>query len=266
LTEHRRTIVFSHANSFPAGVYRVLFEAWRNAGFEVHALPRYGHDPRFPVTSNWPHLRDELLAFIDAEVRQPAFLVGHSLGGMVSLLAASRRPQIASGIVLLDSPVIAGWRAHSLHMAKVTGLARRFSPGRIARTRRHEWPSREAVREHFARKAAFARWDPRVLDDYVANGFEPRGSQWHLRFEREVETRIYETLPHHLASLLKTHRLKCPVAYVGGERSAEARQAGLEATRRLVRERFWIQPGTHLFPMEYPQATSTAVLDAIASM
>jgi pimeloyl-ACP methyl ester carboxylesterase len=267
LTDSARVIVFSHANSFPAGVYRVLFEAWRAAGFDVRALPRYGHDPRFPVTSNWPHLRDQLLAFIDGEVRQPAILVGHSLGGMVSLLAASRKPAIARGIVLLDSPVIAGWRAHSLHMAKVTGLARRISPAHVARTRRHEWPSQGAVREHFARKAAFARWDPRVLGDYVASGFEQRGgAQWHLHFEREIESRIYETLPHHMAPLLKAHRLSCPVAYIGGERSAEARQAGLEATRRLTRERFWIEPGTHLFPMEHPDATAAAVLRAIATM
>jgi pimeloyl-ACP methyl ester carboxylesterase len=260
------SIVFSHANSFPAGVYRVLFDAWRSAGFQVHAVPRYGHDRHFPVTSNWPHLRDELLGFVDAEVRQPAFLVGHSLGGMVSLLAASKRPAIACGIVLLDSPVIAGWRAHSLHMAKVTGLARRIPPARIACTRRHEWPSREAVHEHFARKAAFARWDPRVLADYVVSGFEQRGAQCHLHFDREIESRIYETLPHHIAPLLKAHRLQCPVAYIGGERSAEARQAGLEATRRLVRERFRIVPGTHLFPMEHPDDAAAAVLTAIDSM
>jgi pimeloyl-ACP methyl ester carboxylesterase len=260
------TIVFSHANSFPAGVYRVMFEAWRQAGFSVHALPRFGHDPRFAVTGNWPHLRDELLAFIDAEVKQPAFLVGHSLGGMVSLLAASRKPTIARGIVLLDSPLIAGWRAHSLHAAKITGLARRIKPARIARTRRHAWPSPDAVREHFARKTAFARWDPRVLDDYVANGFEQRGKQWHLHFAREVEARIYETLPHHIARLLKTHRLQCPVAYIGGERSVEARQAGLTATRQMVRERFWIVPGTHLFPMEHPDDAAAAVLTAIDSM
>ena len=43
-----RRIVFSHANGFPAGSYRVLFEAWRAAGFEVHAVPKFGHDPRFP--------------------------------------------------------------------------------------------------------------------------------------------------------------------------------------------------------------------------
>ena len=46
-----KTIVFSHANGFPAGTYRLLFDAWREAGFAVHAIDKVGHDPRFPVTS-----------------------------------------------------------------------------------------------------------------------------------------------------------------------------------------------------------------------
>jgi pimeloyl-ACP methyl ester carboxylesterase len=259
-------IVFSHANSFPAGVYRVLFDAWRAAGFDVQALPRFGHDPRFPVTNNWPHLRDQLLEFIAAHVSEPAWLVGHSLGGMVSLLAASKRPQIARGIVLLDSPVVAGWRAQTWRMAKAAGLAPRITPGRVARTRRYRWPSRQAVREHFARKAVFARWDPRVLDDYVASAFAADGNEWQLDFDRNIEARIYETLPHHFGPLLQRHRLHCPVAYIGGERSVEARQAGLEATRRLAGERFWTLPGTHLLPMEHPEETAAAVLAAIASM
>lgn len=261
-----RVIVFSHANGFPAGVYRVLFDAWRAAGFTVHAVERFGHDASYPVTSNWPHLRNQLLDHIEREVGEPAVLVGHSLGGFMSLLAASRRPEIACGVVLLDAPLIAGWRAHSLHMAKVTGLARRITPGRIARTRRHTWPTCEAVREHFARKAVFARWDPRVLDDYVASAFGPEGDHWRLNFERETEARIYETLPHHLGALLRRHPLRCPVAYIGGERSAEARQAGLAATRHLVGKRFSLQAGTHLFPMEQPEATAVAVLAAIESM
>lgn len=59
------TIVFSHANGFPAGTYRVLFEAWRQAGHHVLALPRFGHDPAYPVASNWRPTRDELIHFIE---------------------------------------------------------------------------------------------------------------------------------------------------------------------------------------------------------
>jgi pimeloyl-ACP methyl ester carboxylesterase len=258
-------IVFSHANGFPAGTYRVLFEAWRAAGHAVHALEKFGHDPAYPVTGNWPKLRDQLIAFTERTASGPAVLVGHSLGGLLSLMAACRRPDLAAGLVLLDSPVFTGWRAHSVQVLKATGLIQRGSPGRVSRTRRHEWPSREAVLAHFAAKATFARWDRRVLADYVACGFEEQDGKTVLAFRREIETRIYNTLPHQLGSLLRRHPPKCPVSFIAGTQSREMRQAGLAASKALARERFgWIE-GTHLFPMEHPEQTAQRVLDAIAA-
>jgi len=259
-------IVFSHGNGFPAGTYSRLFEAWRQAGHAVHAVERFGHDPRWPVTSNWPHLRDQLIAFIEAEAGQPALLVGHSLGGMLSVMAASRRPDLARGVLLLDSPVIGGWRAHSLHMAKLTGLMPRITPARITRVRRQHWPSRATAREHFAAKSVFARWDPRVLDDYVTHGVVRDGRQWSLAFDREVEARIYETLPHHLGRLLARHPLRCPLAFIGGRQSVEARQAGVALTHRLAGNRFEWTAGTHLFPMEHPDEAAALVLKMTGRM
>lgn len=259
----RGAIVFSHANGFPAGTYRVLFDAWRAAGYTVHALEKFGHDPAYPVTSNWPHLRRQLVDFIDAQGCAPAFLVGHSLGGLLSLMAACRRPDLARGVVMLDSPVIGGWRAHGVQIFKASGLIRRVSPGRISQRRRHEWPDRDAVRRHFAAKHAFARWDARVLGDYVAAGFVERDGRVELAFDRDVETRIYNTLPHTLPRLLRRHPPKCPVAFVAGTQSVEVRQGGLEASRALARERFvWIE-GTHLYPMERPEETARTVLTLI---
>jgi pimeloyl-ACP methyl ester carboxylesterase len=259
-------IVFSHANGFPAGTYRLLFEAWRAAGHAVHAIDRFGHDPRHPVTSNWPHLRDQLIAFIEAEVRGPALLVGHSLGGILSVIVAAERPDLARGVLLLDAPVIAGWRAHGLRAAKASGLVRRLTAGRIARGRRQQWPSCEAVGEHFARKAAFARWDPRVLADYVAAGFVPRGGHVALAFERDIEARIYETLPHHVGALLARQPLRCPLGFIGGRQSRELQQAGLAPTQRLAGDFFEWTDGTHLFPMEHPDAAAGLVIRMAARL
>jgi pimeloyl-ACP methyl ester carboxylesterase len=215
------------------------------------------------VTTNWPHLRDQLIAFVEAEVGAAAVLVGHSLGGMLSMLAASRRPDLARGVLLLDSPVISGWRALSLRMAKATGLMPRITPARMTRMRRTSWPSRSAVREHFAAKSAFSRWDPRVLDDYVASAFAHGPRQSTLAFEREVEARIYETLPHHLGPLLARHPLRCPLAFIGGRDSVEARRAGVAPTQRLAGERFAWTEGTHLFPMEHPDHAAALSLRMI---
>ena len=264
-----KTIAFSHANSFPAGTYRLLFEAWQKAGWRVISVPRIGHDPAYPVTSNWPHLRDELLALILAQAAgEKVHLVGHSLGGYLSLLAACKRPALVKSVVLLDSPVVAGWRGHALHLMKLTGTAARRGPGRVSMARRDQWPSAEAAFEHFAAKPAFARWDPRVLRDYIACGVEPdplsdTPGGVRLAFHRDTETQLYNTLPHHLGRLLRRHPLTCPVSFIGGQRSAEVRRAGMAGTEAIARGRIEWLPGGHLFPMERPAEAAAAVLRAI---
>lgn len=261
-----RRIVFSHANGFPAGTYRILFDAWRVAGVEVHALQKFGHDPRFPVSSNWPHLRDELIHFVEQTVRAPAYLVGHSMGGFVSVLAAARRPDLAQGLVLLDSPIVSGWKARALQAAKATGVGERLSPGHVSKRRRQHWPSAEHAYEHFAAKPAFARWAPGVLADYIASGTEPHGGHEgggrdrRLAFAREIETQIYNTLPHHVVQVLRRHPLQCPAALVAGRDSVEMRRVGLAATKRLTHGRISTLDGSHLFPMERPQETADEVL------
>ena len=261
-----RTIVFSHANGFPAGTYRLIFEAWRAAGVRVHAIEKYGHDPRFPVTSNWPHLRAQLIDFIEREVGAPAYLVGHSLGGYLSLMAASRRPDLARGLVMLDSPLLSGWKARAVQVAKAAGIGERFSPGHVSKRRRQQWDSADAAFEHFAAKPAFARWAPGMLRDYIASGTEAHGAVRRLSFHRDVETAIYNTLPHHLARVLRAHPLQCPAAFVRGTDSQEIRQVGLRATQRLVHGRISAIEGSHLFPLERPAETAATVLQLIESM
>ena len=261
-----RRIVFSHANGFPASTYRQLFEAWRAAGFSVHAIEKFGHDETYPVTNNWPHLRSELIQFIEREVGGPAWLVGHSLGGYLSAMAASRRPELALGVVLLDSPILAGWKARVLQVAKATGLGERLSPGHVSKRRRQEWANADAAFEHFAAKPAFARWAPGVLRDYIAAGTETRGGVQRLAFERDVETAIYNALPHHLSRVLRAHPPHCPMALVRGTESREMQQVGLHATERLAQGRVSAMVGTHLFPMERPAETAAEVLRWIGRM
>jgi pimeloyl-ACP methyl ester carboxylesterase len=253
------TLVFSHANGFPAGTYRLLLDLWRAAGWQVLAVPKFGHDARFPVTSNWPHLRDQLIHFIEANHAAPAYLVGHSLGGYLSLLAAARRPELAQGVVLLDSPLLPTWMARVVQFGKAFGVGERYSPGRVSKRRREHWPSVDTAHAHFAAKPAFARWADGVLADYLACGLEASPQGVRLSFQRDIETRIYNTLPHHVPRLLRTHPPRCPVAFVGGRDSAESHRVGLGPTRRLVHNRVTLLDGTHLFPMESPQATAAAV-------
>lgn len=262
-------IIFSHANSFPAGVYRVLFANLRARGFKVAALEQFGHDPRYPVSDNWRHLVQQLADFAKAEVDktgEPAFLIGHSLGGFLSLMAAARHPELACGVLLIDSPLLGGWLATGVGMAKTTQLIGTVSPGAVSRGRRNSWPSKEAALEHFRHKKAFARWDPQVLQDYVEYGMQDVDGKRVLSFDRAVETAIYNTLPHNLDRLLKHHPLKCPVAFIGGRQSAEMKQVGMAMTEKVTKGRIMMLDGSHLFPMEQPVATAAAIEAALLNL
>jgi hypothetical protein len=102
-----------------------------------------------------------------------------------------------------------------------------------------------------------------VLADYIASGTEadpaPAKGQ-RLTFRRDVETEIYNSLPHHIPQLLRRHPLQCPMAFVQGSDSLEVRQVGLAATQRLTEGRMSTLLGSHLFPFERPIETADEVL------
>ena len=262
-------LVFSHGNSFPAGTYNVLFEHLRARGFEVSAVDRFGHDPRYPVTSNWPHLVQQLADFAQEQVQRagaPVFLVGHSLGGILSVMAAAQHPGLARGVLMLDSPLVSGWRATTVGVAKHTNMVGRVSPGRVSRQRRTHWASSTEALEHFRKKKTFASWHPQALEDYIAHGMVDLDGQRVLAFDRAVETAIYNTLPHNLGSLLRAHPLRCPAAFIGGRASVEMRQVGMALTERVTGGRIMMLDGSHLFPLEQPLATAAAMEAALLNL
>lgn len=269
MNSHLPPIIFSHANSFPASTYRVLFGELRRRGFKVKAVDKFGHDERYPVTNNWPHLVQQLADFAAEQQHktgEPAFLIGHSLGGFLSLMAAARHPELACGVLLIDSPILGGWRATSVGVAKTTQIIGAVSPGAISRQRRNSWPDVETAFEHFRHKKAFAHWDAQVLRDYVEHGMHDEDGKRVLSFAREVETAIYNTLPDNLDRLLKRHPLKCPVAFIGGRHSVEMKQVGMAMTEQITRGRIMMLDGSHLFPMEQPVATAAAIEAALLNL
>jgi pimeloyl-ACP methyl ester carboxylesterase len=265
-------IVFSHGNSFPASTYGVMLDAVRARGFRVEAIDKFGHDPRYPVTDNWPHLVQQLTDFATPLVAHngPVFLVGHSLGGILSMMVAAKHPELVRGVVLLDAPMLGGWKAQLLKVGKRIPGAEALSPASVSRKRRNAWPNEAAVLEHFQHKKIFDKWDPQVLRDYVAHGTHDevtaQGTRRVLSFDRDVESAIYNGLPDHLEAYFKRHPLKCKAALIGGLQSRELKQVGLDFSRRITHGRVMKIDGTHLFPMEHPWVAAAAVEAALLNL
>ena len=272
-TTSKPLIVFSHGNSFPASTYGVMTASLEKRGYRVKSIEKLGHDAAYPVTSNWPHLVQELADFSAEQVEktgQAAWLVGHSLGGFLSLMCATQHPNLGGklirGVVLLDAPVIGGWRAAGLGLAKRSRLVGALSPGAVSQKRRHHWADVDEALAHFSRKKTFARWHPQSLRDYVEQGTHDVDGQRTLSFDRAVETAIYNTLPDNLQSLLKRHPMQCPVTFIGGNQSQEIQRVGMALTEKVTHRRIMMLDGTHLFPMENPLACAAAVEAALLNM
>lgn len=259
-------IVFSHANSYSASTYRQLFAGWRAAGHDVEAVEHFGHESRFPVDRSWRGMTHQLVGLMDSLPQPRVWLVGHSMGGYLSLLAAGQRPERVRGIVLLDSPIVYGWKSGLISVVKAVGQMGRVSPASVAVKRRDRWADSVEVHRHFSAKPMFARWHPDILNDYVRFGTEQdpadrAGASRRLSFRPAIEAEIYATVPHRLMPYLRLHPPGGPVAFIGGRRSREIRQVGLDATRRLTHGRISWLDGSHLFPFERPDETVREVLD-----
>jgi len=228
-------IVFSHANSFPAGTYRKHFAIWQDAGFEIKAIDKFGHDPRYPVTNNWTHLERELVDFLDEEIDRPAYLVGHSMGGYLSLMAACSRPDKIKGVILLDSPVVSGWKATGVRLAKALGIFDRFTHARSSINRQqafgqfHRRCMRAAGQDHLLQRAglpADGRGDARLgvavqvgppAADAVedAPAVEPHQPCALAALHRKQRQRM-RVLAHLRAGMPEHGQVACPPVICGG--------------------------------------------------
>lgn len=252
-------VFFAHANGFPSGTYGKLFEALA-PDYEVASLPVHGHDPRFPVTDNWPYLVQELILHLEAQPG-PVWGVGHSLGGGLHLQAALRRPDLYQGLILLDSPLLSFWERWLVRLAKQVGLIDRITPAGRTLGRREQFADTASARRYFCSKGLFRDFDPDCLDAYLHHGLQAHEGSMRLRFEAATEISIYRSVPHQVP--LPLRRLQLPIALVRGAASRVVAPYHGRLVRRLPRGEFHCVAGGHMFPLERPLHTAGLVREVL---
>jgi len=86
-------IQFSHANGFPAKTYSVLFKHLE--GHKISAINILAEN-RKPSEINWHDMTEDILKCA-GQFEEPVVGVGHSLGGVLTLMAAAKKTCIISG-------------------------------------------------------------------------------------------------------------------------------------------------------------------------
>ena len=217
------TVLLLHATGFHARCWRQVVAALPEDQ-HVIAVDQLGHgqSSNQPI-SDWSELYHDICSFIEELDLRDILGVGHSMGGYVSLWAASDLPERFKGLILID-PVI----LDPIHYSEpaVYGTDPREHP---TSRRRNHWQNWQEMFDAFSGRHPFSLWDKRVLRDYCEYGLKPREPDATDGFELAcpplVEASIYVNSttksPLHLLD-----RVRMPTWVVRGyERDFEAMAA-----------------------------------------
>lgn len=107
-------LVFLHGWGVSSRAYAGLLPSLARTGARViaPALPGFGKSDELPGRLDWEKLANWLDDLLEhAGVDEPAFLVGHSLGGGVATMTAWHHPHRARSLVLVNSVGGSAWKS-----------------------------------------------------------------------------------------------------------------------------------------------------------
>jgi pimeloyl-ACP methyl ester carboxylesterase len=255
----REKIHFAHGNGFPALCYKQMLDGLE-ARYDCCYIDKIGHDA-YPVTENWHLLVEELIASVKEKASAPVIALGHSFGGVLSLVAAIEAPHLFKAVVMIDSPLLGRFKSSIVRLAKALGVIDRITPAARTRGRREHWQNKEQVLEYLKTRSLFKSFTPACLEDYINYGLKKTSDGYMLRFDRHTEYLIYRTIPHTLYEY--EGRLARPAALIYGDKSTVVNPSEI----RYMKKHYGITPlemkGSHMLPMEDPKGVVEAVFKAL---
>ena len=163
-------LLFGHANGFPSGSYGAFFEALGD-DIDIISIPKLGHNSRYAIAPNWHGLGDELADSVRSQADgRPVIALGHTLGGMCSLIAAHRDPSLFKGIILMDPATINPVTGVLMAAMKVIGQIDRITPAGRSKGRCASWPSAQAMHDSLRHKGLFKAFSDDSFQCYMTHG------------------------------------------------------------------------------------------------
>ncbi len=252
------------ANGFPPETYIPLLRPLTDRYHVICILPRVLWPDEKPPGKlrQWDMLADDLLAGLAYHKLDNVIAIGHSYGGIASMIAAARQPEYFSALCLLDPTLFRPEWLEGMEQMQRDGSIIEFPLVQGAMRRRRTFENTEAAFAYFKTRKLFADWPDESLQLYATYGTQPAANgERELRWSPEWEayyfstgfTRSWEVAPK-LRGLL-------PILVLGGGTSDTYVPEIAEMLRDVLPDATFaeIAGHGHLFPQTAPQQTEVQI-------
>jgi pimeloyl-ACP methyl ester carboxylesterase len=218
-------------------------------------LPGHGGSSALPAAPNLAGFADRVAAILEHEGAAPATVVGHSMGGVVALRLAARRPELVRAVVLAAAAGISTSRRAAEVFLSVVSVLR---PARQLARRRHA-----IARSPRLKALVFDRLstsDGAALPEEAALGFLA-GSRLHTDLVAPARALVREDVA------LDIERLRCPALVLWGARDRQVPiDDAFAYARRLDAPLRVIADCGHLLVGERPDACADAITSFLSTL
>jgi lipase len=249
-------LIFLHATGFQPWLWHPLARELAHA-YRIVVPSFCNHREADPEEGglNWATLAEDTIRLCNVLRLERPFLVGHSMGATVHMIANAFYGLPAAGMVLIE-PILLPREFYQGHMrVNEHPLAAKA----IKRT--NFWRDRDEAMAYLRSRALFQGWDEEMVELYINHGMtvaENGGLRLACSPQREAALfmggRQFDPWP-----LLP--RVSCPVLIVEGEKSENRGFIDLGRIQSLIPhcDHVLVKDAGHLIPMERPREVTLLI-------
>lgn len=258
------TIVFAHANGFPPDCYEPLlnklstnYKIWA-----MHQRPLWKNSNPDKFKS-WHVLADDLIQFLEENNLKNIIGMGHSMGGVANIIAATKRPDLFSHIVLMDPVLFLGKFNFAFNLTPIF-LRKKIIPiAKIALKRKDRWANKKTAYDSLRSKKIFSlisdEYFPAFIDGLIK---ENKDGSVSLISPKKWEAQIYCTPPSSWKYLAKLKTPTLAIKAAGTNLLYPSVWDKWKQTQPSADFRI-IENSSHLVPLERPEEAAKLVNEFI---
>ena len=221
---------------------------------------------RMPDWQKMAHsVADAIYQQANVKENGPLIGVGHSMGGVLTLFAAVKYPDLFSEVILLDPVLFQNEMIIAQQLMRFTGAWKRSALVRSVANRTHIWPNLVAMNENIASKPFYKKWHPQVISDYCKySSTAGLDNTVQLSCKPSWEASIFGSYPRgHWRAIYKVN---IPVDILIANNSYFFIPKAVKRAAKLNKNIQWQTFGNnHCFPMEEPIDTAKKLTDVISA-